>query len=353
STTRRAATIDALAVYPGFYHLQPVRVRGKLVTDQVGTALISGDTRLLLVGDASLGRADGAVEVVASFIDVGRLTPDDQRVNTYGLVALSQKVLQRDWPGPGDLLILAAQEVSPAEPFAAPSVRGIALDPARFDGQTVTVAGRFRGRNLFGDQPAAPGRSRYDFVIQLADASVWVTGRRPRGNGIDLDVDARVDTGRWVEVQGDVRSSKGQVWIEAIAVRATTAAIETTPTETQVAAPPAPPPHVIFSTPTAGEVDVATTARVRVQFSRDMVGDSFKGNVMVRYRPQEAIERGLPTSTDPVFAATYDAGRRVLELKFSGAFERFRTVEVELGEGIVATDKQPLAPYTLTFTLGG
>jgi len=48
--TRRVTTLDTLAAYPGFYHLQPVRVRARLVTDQVGTALLHGDTRLLVVG---------------------------------------------------------------------------------------------------------------------------------------------------------------------------------------------------------------------------------------------------------------------------------------------------------------
>lgn len=354
ATGRKSTTLDALAAYPGFYHLQPVRVRARLVTDQVGTALIAGETRMLAVGEPVLGRGDGEVEVTGTFIDVGRLTQDDQRVSQYGLVALSQKVLQREWPGQGELLVIAVQEASAAEPLSAPSVRAIALDPSRFEGQTVTVAGRFRGRNLYGDQPAGPGRSRYDFVIQLADASLWVTGRRPRSNGLDLNVDARVDTGRWVEVQGDVRTSKGQVWIEAIDIRPTTAAAETAPAETEGdAAPAEPAPQVIFSTPTPGEVDVAPAARVRIQFSRDMIADSFKGNVTVRYRAQEAVERGVPPAAVPAFTADYDAGRRVLELKFTTPFERFRTVEIDLGEGVLATDKQPLEPYQLAFTVGG
>ena len=147
-------------------------------------------------------------------------------------MALSQKVLQREWPAQGELLVIVVSEVKKAEPLAAPSVRGLALDPLRFDGQSVTVSGRFRGRNLFGDQPAGPGRSKFDFVIQLADSSVWVVGRRPKGQGFDLNVDARVDTGRWLEVQGDVHTSKGLVWIEAMAIRTTTAVSDTAPAET-------------------------------------------------------------------------------------------------------------------------
>ena len=355
STARRATTLDALTAYPGFYHLNLVRVRAKLVTDQVGTALLSGSTRLLTVGDAALGQRDGDVEVTGTFIDVGRLTQDDQRVAQFHLGELSQKVLRREWPGQGELPVIAVTEVIAAEPLAAPSVRALALDPLRYEGQTVTVAGRFRGRNLFGDQPAGPGRSRYDFVLQLADASIWVVGRRPRGPGFDLNVEARVDTGRWLEVRGDLHTSKGLVWIEAIDVKSTQPISESAPAETttESAAPPAPPPQVIFTTPTANDVGVSGDVRVRLQFSRDMTPESFKGNVTARYDAQDAVQRGLPPATAPTFSASYDQGRRVLELKFAAPFEPFRTVIVGLSPGITAFDKQPLAPFEMRFTIGG
>jgi hypothetical protein len=330
-----------------------VRVRARLVTDQVGTALLSGQTRLLALGDAAVAQGEGEVEVTGLFIDVGRLTPDDQRAGTYGLAALSQKVLQREWPGQGELPVVIVNELVKAEPIPAPSVRGLTLDPHRFDGQSVTVSGRFRGRNLFGDQPAAPGRSKFDFVLQSADSSIWVVGRRPKGNGFDLNVEARVDTGRWLEVQGDVRTGKGLVWIEATSIRTTQAVTEQAPAETAPIAEPQPPPQVIFTTPTAGEVDVAADVRVRLQFSRDMTGTSFKGNVLAAYDAREAAERGIPPATTPPFVANYDQGRRVLELRFQGPFDRFRTVVIQLSPGITAFDNQPLAPFELRFTIGG
>ncbi len=354
SSGRKAATLGALTAYAGFYHLQAVRVRAKLVTDQVGTALLSGDTRLLAIGDAAVAQVSGEVEVTGTFIDVGRLTQDDRRVAMHNLVELSQKILQRDWPAQGELLVMIVSDLRAAEPVSAPSVRALALDPLRFDGQPVTVTGRFRGRNLFGDQPAAPGRSKFDFVLQLADSSIWVVGRRPKGPNFDLNVDARVDTGRWLEVQGDVRSSKGLVWIEATAIRVTAPAAEAAPVETTTeAAPPAPAPQVIFSTPTSGEVDVTADARVRLQFSRDMTPQSFKGNVVAAYDAAEASERGIPAGLAPPFVATYDQGRRTLELKFSAPFERFRTVIIRLRQGITAFDSQPLDAYELRFTVGG
>ena len=53
------------------------------------------------------------------------------------------------------------------------------------------MTGRFRGVNLFGDLPQAPGRSRYDFVLQSADAALWVTGLQPKGKSFSLDRNAR------------------------------------------------------------------------------------------------------------------------------------------------------------------
>jgi len=41
-----------------------------------------------------------------------------------------------------------------------------------------------------------------------------------------------------------------------------------------------------------------------------------------------------------------------LEIKFNTPIEPFRTVQVQLKEGITGTDGQPLRPYTLLFTTG-
>lgn len=350
---RRSTTVESLTTYPVFHHLQAVRLRGRLVTDGLGTALLGESSRVLLIGDAALASPDGEVEVLGTFLDVGRLTQDDPRVATYNLVALSQKILNRDWPAQGELLIVVTEDVEAAETSRQTTLRALALEPQRFDGQKVTVAGRFRGRNLFGDQPAAPGRSRFDFVLQLADASVWVVGRQPRVDGADLRVDRRVDTGRWLEVSGDVRTARGLVWIEAIEIRS--AAPMDEPDTDEVVAPllPPPAPTVVFSAPTADELDVSRNASVRIQFSRDMNADSFPGNVRVRYAAAESAERGEPQPPSMTVTPRYDPGRRVLELTFGTPLERFRTVEVRLGEGIESSEGQPLAPWTLRFTVGG
>ena len=53
------------------------------------------------------------------------------------------------------------------------------------------------------------------------------------------------------------------------------------------------------------------------------------------------------------FTFVYSPANRVLELKFTKPLERFRTMKVELANGIVGTDGQPLKAWTLTFMLGG
>jgi hypothetical protein len=128
---------------------------------------------------------------------------------------------------------------------------------------------------------------------------------------------------------------------------------ETTTTEEPIRVPMGPPPEVIFSTPTDDETDVSQGAHVRIQFSRDIDPASIKGHVRVRYLESQTVERGEPTTPAVEFTTQYNGANRVMEVRFAKPLERFRTVKVELVEGILGTDGQPLKPWTLTFSLGG
>ena len=117
---------------------------------------------------------------------------------------------------PGEDLVLSVTSITKSGPVTTPTIRELALEPWRFDGQSVTVTGQFGGRNLFGDLPAAPAKGQFDFVLRNGtDGAIWVTGLRPRGKGFDLNVDARVDTSHWVAVTGAVKRERGMVLIEA------------------------------------------------------------------------------------------------------------------------------------------
>jgi len=94
-------------------------------------------------------------------------------------------------------------------------------------------------------------------------------------------------------------------------------------------------------------------ARSRRQRARDLDPTTLKGHIRARYLESQSTERGEPTTPAADFTFQYNAGNRVLELKFTKPLERFRTLRVELLEGILGTDAQPLKPWTLTFSLGG
>ena len=72
----------------------------------------------------------------------------------------------------------------------------------------------------------------------------------------------------------------------------------------------------------------------------------------MKYSEAETRERGETVTPKAEFTTQYLPGTRVLELKFANPLERFRTVTVELQDGILGTDKQPLEPWTLNFQTG-
>jgi hypothetical protein len=286
----------------------------------------------------------GVVEVRGTLLDVGRLEPDDPRVPA------EERAPEADrWPRPGEELILSVASVLEAQLQTTPSIRALSLQPWRFQGQQVTIVGQFRGRNLFGDLPAGPAKSPYDFVLRSADAAVWVTGLRPRGRGFELNVDARVDTARWLQVTGTVSQERGLVTIAGTTVATTTAPAAPPPSD-ELAAPALPPEpgEVVFSTPTDGEIDVPLATTVRVQFSRGLDPKSIEGQIRAGYFG------GAPADVPPVeFQHSYDAANRAIEIKFTRPLDRLRTVRVEFLEGLRTFDGAPVKPWSVTFSLGG
>jgi hypothetical protein len=233
------------------------------------------------------------------------------------------------------------------------------LNPSRFLDQKVAITGQYSGRNLLGDLPDAPARSRYDFVLRSADAALWVINMRPKmkdanGREIELGLDTRIDTGRWLSVRGTVQQGRGLLWLDAEAGSLALAKPPTeTPVEEEIRVPAGPSPEVVFSAPTEGETDVSMSTTVRIQFSRDIDPATLKGHIRAGYLEAQSIERGEPTTPAADFTFQYAAASRVLELRFTKPLERFRTLRVDLLQGILGTDGQALKPWTLSFALGG
>lgn len=343
---RVATTAEALAAAPLFFHGRQVVIHAQ-VTSTADTTRVDGTLKPIFVIWRDRATRGGG-EIRGDFWDVGRLQEGDSRVSGIDFQPILEAVNQGRWPNRDQVFVIARATLVDAEIPATATIRAIALAPERFDNKPVTIVGRFKGRNLYGDLPQALGKSKWDFILQSADAAVWVTGVRPRGRGFDLDPAARVDTGRWLEVTGTVRREGALVWIDGTSVSQTTAQRDE-PVEVQVQLPPEPPPRVIFSAPVQDDIDVETGSSVRLQFSRPMEGKSFQDRIRVSYA---APSQGQP-ARPPAFTAAYDPGNRSLEIKFKAPLERFQTVVVELLEGITAVDGQPLGPWKLTFLTGG
>jgi hypothetical protein len=359
-TLRRTATVAGLIHYPIFFHTQTVRVRGELSGIEGSLPwLLSDENQQVKVvpgTNAKIALAAGGkpeeMDITGVFLDVGRLEQGHPRA-TQALLDLSQRLLNKPFPGPGELIVLVADTAVAAEPLAAPSVRTVALDPERYIGQEVSVIGRFRGRNLYGDLPDAPGISRWDFVLQSADAAIWVTGKRPRLEGIgELNPERRADTGRWLQVRGTVRTDRGLIRIEAVDLRVSQPPPPGNETEVLVQVPEkGPPPEVVFSAPTQDETDVSPGAPIRIQFSRDLDPTTLKDQVRLGY-VGPVPDGADPSTPPPSVTVKYDEGRRVMEVTFSGPLDRFRRVQVQLLPGIMGKDGQPLVPWKMTYTVG-
>ena len=350
-------TLAALDTYTTFFHRQPVVVRATPEGSLQEVFIADGEHRIRALNVAPpVAGGSEVLEIDGTFWDVGRLPVADPRLAEYGIERLSERLFNKPWPSAGELRVLIADATRRADEPEDTTIRSITMEPARFRDQTVTVTGRFRGRNLYGDLPEAPGTSRSDFVLQSAEASVWVVGKEPRGRDFVLDVMARVDTGRWLQVTGIVGGSDRLVSIEAEDIEQIERPVAPAATPAEDMPEQGPSPEVIFSAPTQDDTDVAIGAPVRIQFSRDMNGKSFEENVEAEYfgaRSTTAAGADAADDTGLEFDVEYRPRNRVITIVFVEPLMPYSTVEVTLGDGILATDGASLVPYTLIFSTGG
>lgn len=216
--------------------------------------------------------------------------------------------------------------------------------PGKRDGQTIRVVGKFRGRNLYGDLPVRTQRTTADWVIKDDLYAVWVTGRKPKGSGWELDSGLKRDTGKWIEVIGKPETIRGVTYIKAVRVSLT--APPRGGLTADVAPPPPPPekprkpPVVVFALPLDGDGEVAQDSRFVVQFSKDMDESTFAGHVLLRYTgpamPGDRAFDGLKL--------TYDRGLRALTVDPGDVLRPRRQVELILLPGISDIDGLPLVP---------
>ena len=251
---------------------------------------------------------------------------------------------------------IVATAVSAASPPPAPSIRAIVLNPTRYLDQKVTRHRTvFRAETCSAIFPKRRRKSRYDFVLRSADAAIWVINMRPKGKEFDLALDARIDTNRWLDADA-AQCSRGAAcsgWTPKPARWRWRSRRPKRGEEEPIRVPAGPPPEVVFSAPTQDETDVLQGTTVRIQFSRDIDQATLKGHIRAAYPESQTVERGEPDTPAAEFTTQYNGANRVLELRFTKPLERFRTIKIDLLEGIVGTDGQPLKPWTLTFSIGG
>lgn len=93
--------------------------------------------------------------------------------------------------------------------------RQILADPTAYLGKTTKILGQFRGRNLFGDLPAASARGKEDWVLKDGDTAIWIMGKAPKGDGWKLDLDYKGDSKSWLQVEGKPEVANGVVYLKA------------------------------------------------------------------------------------------------------------------------------------------
>jgi hypothetical protein len=168
-------------------------------------------------------------------------------------------------------------------------------------------------------------------------------GLQPRGKTFNFDVNRRLDSGRWVKVEGTVHTAKGLTWLDGASIELAPAPEETT--EVAIDLPPPPPVEIVFTAPTEGEADVRLTDRIRMQLSRDLNPETLKEHVRLSYSDAEA---------QPIaFTASYARENRALEIKPNEPLQPFKLVKLEILEGVKGTDGGAMKPFTLTFRTGG
>src|SRR5688572_1514822 len=343
SMTRLATTLAAIQRYPVFYHDKAITIIGTAVEADGGAlaALAIEPPKQFIIVPQS-GRVPGRLlELRGRLFDIGRFASDDSRLPPLDLPRVIKAVSGDRWPARGQLLILHGATWSDRDAQPAATLRNLALIPERFQGQTVTMRGRFRGRNLLGDLPAWPRRSEWDFVIQTADAAVWVVGKRPRGDGFDLAPTSRAQTGRWLEVTGRVEIVDDLPVIVAERLRTAEPIDDAEPAD--VPPPPQPPAIVVFSAPAQDEAEIARDVVVRLQFSRPIQPASLEPNIKIRYA--EGV-----TETLPKWTVTYRPGPIAVEIRFAESLAAGVGVVVEVGAGVQSPDGIGVTPMTLRFT---
>ena len=222
-------------------------------------------------------------------------------------------------------------------------LRELVKDPASYVDEQIVVYGKFRGNNLYGDLSIKDKRTPRDFIIKLADAAIWVTGRRPRGDGFRLDPKKRRDTGKWLNVIGTAwqHDGSGTYYLRAEKIELADKPEDKDLEPVKVVRPEEeildPPPEVTFSLPLAGERDIPLDSEFHVQFSNPMQAETFNRNVDLLYADDDGIGNPFPE-----LEVSYDRDSRTLTVRPNKRLEPGKEIELILYDAIEDEDGQKI-----------
>ena len=197
--------------------------------------------------------------------------------------------------------------------------------------QPVAVIGQFRGSNLFGDVPPRTrlGRRVDDWILRDGTSSIWVTGRRPEGDGWSLDLWNMRDTSTWLRVSGRVVQDDGNYYLIASEVAPAQRQPSQTAASPSVLGWQPVPPDVQFTLPLEFE-EARPDSQFVIQFTKPIDPGTFEGNVVLRYA-------GPAAPDDPGFTSVsfqYSEERRSLHVDPGTALQSGRALEILLRPGI-------------------
>jgi hypothetical protein len=320
-------SIPELLASGGLYAGRAVRVHGV-------AELLPEGRGLQLTDEGSVLRAIPQPEIEAVFRS---LAPDwrGQEVEVAGVLKghtaapVDAPAEIAFWEYLGPERVQAATEDAPAV-----TVRDLLERPADYEGRTVRVVGRFRGRNLEHDLPGPGPRSAW--VIKSGPHAIWVTGRGPSGRGFALRPDHVQDTNKWLEVVG-----RPEAWNGATTLRAKTVAL-TAPQSGMRRGPrlaTSDKPEVVFTLPLVNDEPVVRNAVFLVQFSTYMDEETFENRVRLRYE-------GLPEPQREVRSLRwrYDDVKRTLVVDPGQPLRPGASVVLQLLEGITDAWETPFQP---------
>mgnify|MGYP000325742866 CR=1 FL=1 len=231
----RLVELDALVLGDG-YQRAHVITEGEVSQFESGRYWTLGHstTRLLLIPgrdfdpselDRVIGRRTevrGVVRLIREKQYVGPTGQDLDLIEDPLLPPLPAPQFERGWPRISITVFSIRDRTSPE--FTRPKEIGggvgwqILQEPAAYLGKKTRIFGQFRGRNLFGDLPAASARGKDDWVLMDGDTAIWVMGKAPKGDGWKLDPDYKGDSKSWLEVEGKAEVVNGIVYLKAASV---------------------------------------------------------------------------------------------------------------------------------------